>query len=263
VDITCVSFKADPSNRNANATLQRFPRALAVTSANGNGLAAAGPDFEAERREMVVRQIRRRGIRSSRVIEAMETVPRHLFVPPEHAAAAYTDSPLPIGEGQTISQPYIVAAMAEALSLDGRERVLEVGAGSGYQAAVLSRLAQEVIAVETQPALGAAARERLTRLAFTNVWIEEGDGSLGWPAGAPYGAILVAAGAPAIPQPLVDQLAEGGRLVIPVGPADHQELLRITKKEGKLKTESLFPCRFVPLIGLHGWRPGATGSTPS
>jgi protein-L-isoaspartate(D-aspartate) O-methyltransferase len=232
-----------------------------VTTGNGNGSATGGPDFEAERREMVARQIHNRGIRSSRVIEAMETVPRHLFVPPEQASAAYTDSPLPIGGGQTISQPYIVAAMAEALSLDGRERVLDVGAGCGYQAAVLSRLAREVIGVETQHALAAASRERLVRLGFRNVRIEEGDGSLGWPIGAPYQAILVAAGAPAIPQPLIDQLAEGGRLVLPVGTADHQELLRITKLERRITTESLFACRFVPLIGLHGWPSAPAGST--
>jgi protein-L-isoaspartate(D-aspartate) O-methyltransferase len=244
---------------------RRFPRDSFVSggngSGNGNGSAPTGPNFEAERRAMVARQIRHRGIRSPRVIDAMETVPRHLFVPPEHTPAAYADSPLPIGEGQTISQPYMVAAMAEALSLEGPERLLEVGAGSGYQAAVLSRLAREVIAVETQPALADAARERLARLGFANVRVEQGDGSLGWPADAPYDAILVAAGAPAIPQPLVDQLAEGGRLVIPVGPADHQELVRITKKEGKIFREALFACRFVPLIGSHGWPPASAEST--
>lgn len=229
-----------------------------MTSGNGDLSATTSPDFEAQRREMVARQIRHRGIRSPRVSEAMEAVPRHLFVPPEHAAEAYADSPLPIGEGQTISQPYMVAAMAEALLLEGHERVLEVGAGSGYQAAILSRLAREIIAVEAQPALAAAARERLTRLGFANIRVEQGDGSLGWPAGAPYQAILVAAGAPAVPQPLVDQLEEGGRLVIPVGPADHQELLRITKRDGKIARESMFDCRFVPLIGLHGWPSGST-----
>jgi protein-L-isoaspartate(D-aspartate) O-methyltransferase len=230
-------------------------------SANGNVSANTCPDFEAKRREMVAQQIHVRGIRSPRVIQAMEAVPRHLFVPQEHAALAYTDSPLPIGEGQTISQPFMVAAMAEALSLTGTERVLEVGAGCGYQAAVLSCLAREVIAVETRPALAAAARERLLRLGFTNARIEQSDGSLGWPACAPYDAILVAAGAPSVPQPLMDQLAEGGTLVIPVGPAEHQELLRITKNEGRITKESLCACRFVPLIGIHGWSPTPTGST--
>ena len=146
--------------------------------------------------------------------------------------------------------------MAEALCLHGDECVLEVGAGSGYQAAVLSRLAREVIAIEAQRMLATTARERLTRLGFANVLIEEGDGSVGWPAKAPYPAILVTAGAPAIPYPLLDQLAEGGRLVVPVGPADRQELLRITKNEGRIKQESLCACRFVPLIGLHGWPSG-------
>jgi len=213
-----------------------------MTSANGNGSFDGSPNFEAERREMVARQIRGRGIRPAGVIEAMETVSRHLFVPPEYAAA-YTDSPLPIGEGQTISQPFMVAVMAEALALEGSERVLEVGAGSGYQAALLSRLAQEVIAVETQPALAAAVRERMLRLGFANVRIEEGDGTLGWPAGAPYQAILVTVGAPAVPQPLIDQLAEGGRLIIPVGSADHQQLFRIIKSGGRTTQESLYACR--------------------
>jgi protein-L-isoaspartate(D-aspartate) O-methyltransferase len=232
-----------------------------VTISNGNATGAANPEFEAARREMVAHQIRHRGIRSPRVIKAMETVPRHLFVPLEHAPAAYADSPLPIGEKQTISQPYMVAAMAEALALAGHEKVLEVGAGSGYQAAVLSQLAQQVIAVETQPALAAAAHERLNRLGFQNVRIEEGDGSLGWPAEAPYDAILVAAAAPSIPQPLLDQLSEGGRMVIPVGSAGQQELLRVTKREGNVLTESFFACRFVPLIGAHGWPPAPPEST--
>src|SRR5271168_3461176 len=165
-------------------------------SENGNAFPAIEENFEAARRDMVVRQIRGRGIHSQRVLDAMMDVPRHLFVAQDQASQAYADGPLPIGGGQTISQPFMVAAMSEALSLEGSERVLEVGAGSGYQAAVLSRLAREVIAVESQPALAAASRERLLRLGFTNVRIEEGDGSLGWPIGAPYQAILVAAGAP-------------------------------------------------------------------
>ena len=145
-------------------------------------------------------------------------------------ADAYADEALPVGEGQTISQPYVVAASAEALALEGHERVLEVGAGTGYQAAVLSLLAREVIAVETIPSLAESARERLARLGYSNVRVEEGDGSLGFPSDAPYDAILVSAAAPAVPQPLVDQLAEGGRLVIPVGEPDHQQLLRIVKE---------------------------------
>jgi protein-L-isoaspartate(D-aspartate) O-methyltransferase len=230
---------------------------LVPMNTNGDRVAPAGHDFEVARLEMVARQIRDRGIRSARVLEAMEAVPRHLFVPPQWIRAAYADEPLPIGEGQTISQPFMVAAMAEALSLDGRERVLEVGCGSGYQAAVLSRLAREVIAVETQPVLAASARERLHRLGYANVTVEEADGSGGWPASAPYDAILVTAAAPEVPQPLIDQLAEGGRLVIPVGGSQHQELLRIVKREGRTAEQSLYSCRFVPLLGRFGWRQGS------
>jgi protein-L-isoaspartate(D-aspartate) O-methyltransferase len=228
-----------------------------ASNMNGNGDrdATASADFEAERRDMVARQIRDRGIRSARVLDAMQRVPRHLFVPREHIGAAYADEPLPIGEGQTISQPFMVAAMSEALMLEGHERVLEVGAGSGYQAAVLALLARDVIAIESQPALAASARERLARLGFTNARIEEGDGSLGWPPDAPYDAILVAAAAPGIPPPLVDQLAEGGRLVIPVGTPVNQDLIRVVKNAGQTTKESLYSCRFVPLLGRFGWGP--------
>ncbi|MGH9744497.1 MAG: protein-L-isoaspartate(D-aspartate) O-methyltransferase [Candidatus Acidiferrales bacterium] len=214
-------------------------------------------DFESARCEMVERQLRGRSIRSLRVLDAMASVPRHLFVPREHAAEAYSDSPLPIGEGQTISQPYMVAAMADALWLEGGEKILEIGAGSGYQAAVLSLLARNVIAIESQPALAASARDRLARLGYKNVRIESGDGSLGWPVEAPYDAILVTAGAPSIPPPLIEQLAEAGRLVIPVGGARQQELVRVVKRDGRTAEESLFACRFVPLLGRYGWRPDA------
>ncbi len=223
-------------------------------SGNGHALTGTDADFEAARRDMVARQIRARGIHSQRVLDAMETVPRHLFVAPAHIRQAYADEPLPIGEGQTISQPFMVAAMAEALSLEGHERVLEVGAGSGYQAAVLSLLAHSVIAVEAQARLAASSRERLARLGYANVRVEEGDGSLGWPAAAPYDAILVTAAAPAVPPPLVEQLAEGGRIVIPVGSERQQELLRIVKRDGQTTRQSLYACRFVPLLGRHGWR---------
>lgn len=221
---------------------------------NGDGTLGTSPDFEAARHEMVARQIRGRGIRSQKVLEAMEIVPRHLFVPSEHAAMAYADEPLPIGDGQTISQPFMVAAMAEALSLEGHERVLEVGAGSGYQAAVLSQLAHDVVAIEAQPALAEQAHERLARLGYANVRIEQGDGSLGWLPAAPYDAILVAAAAPGIPQPLLDQLVDGGRLVIPVGPSKGQDLLRIVKHDGQITKKSLHACRFVPLLGRYGWQ---------
>src|SRR6202451_4705778 len=237
-------------------------------SENGNTCPAVEENFEAARREMVARQIRELGIHSQRVLDAMMDVRRHLFVSRDQASQAYADEPLPIGGGQTISQPFMVAAMAEALSLEGSERVLEVGAGSGYQAAVLSLLARKVIAVESQPALAAAARDRLSRLGYSNVRVEEGDGSMGWPPvnstdGPPtaqYEAILVSAAAPAVPPPLVAQLAEGGRLVIPVGSSDHQELLRIVKREGRATQQSLYACRFVPLLGRYGWSPIAPGS---
>jgi protein-L-isoaspartate(D-aspartate) O-methyltransferase len=224
--------------------------------------------FEAARQEMVARQLRARGITSQRVLDAMASVPRHLFVSSGQAASAYSDEPLSIGCGQTISQPFMVAAMSEALSLQGTERVLEVGAGSGYQAAMLSLLAREVTAIEAQPELASQARERLARLGFANVRVEVGDGSIGWPPtsswhGPPdalYEAILVAAAAPTVPPPLVEQLAEGGRLVIPIGKSDHQELVRIVKRSGSVSQESLFACRFVPLLGHFGWHPIAQGS---
>ena len=211
-------------------------------------------ELEAARQEMVARQIRDRGIRDERVLSAMQTVPRHLFVPPEYESRAYSDEPLPIGEEQTISQPFMVAAMAEALSLGGHERVLEIGAGSGYQAAVLSQLALEVIAIEARPALATAAADRIDRLGYRNVSLKIGDGSAGWPSAAPYAAILVTAAAPSVPQPLLDQLVEGGRLVIPVGQDEHQELLRLVKKGKRIARQSLYACRFVPLVGRYGQR---------
>jgi protein-L-isoaspartate(D-aspartate) O-methyltransferase len=203
---------------------------------------------------MVERQLRRRGIRYPRVLAAMESVPRHLFVPLECSDKAYSDEPLPIGEGQTISQPFMVAAMSAALSLDGHERVLEIGAGSGYQAAVLSLLAREVIAVESLAALADGARERLARLGFANVTVIAADGTLGYPEAAPYDGIIVSAAAPSIPSPLVEQLAEAGRLIIPVGDANLQKLFRVVKREGQIESEELFACRFVPLLGRYGWK---------
>jgi protein-L-isoaspartate(D-aspartate) O-methyltransferase len=226
---------------------------LCTMNANSNSAISSAPDFTSARNEMVARQIQARGIHSQRVLETMAAVPRHEFVPRESAASAYSDEPLPIGGGQTISQPFMVAAMADAVLLHGSERVLEIGGGSGYQAAVLSLLAQEVIVVELQPELARACRERLARLGYLNVRVEEGDGSLGWPAGAPYDGILVSAAAPAIPSPLVAQLAEGGRLVIPVGSPEQQDLLRLTKGQRDIKQEALFACRFVPLLGRYGW----------
>ncbi|MGH9700731.1 MAG: protein-L-isoaspartate(D-aspartate) O-methyltransferase [Candidatus Acidiferrales bacterium] len=219
-----------------------------------------GPNFDSARSEMVARQIRERGIRSPRVLQAISAVPRHQFVPAESLGEAYADGPLPIGEGQTISQPYIVAVMTEALRLEGSERVLEIGGGSGYQAAVLSLLAREVIAVESQPVLAARARNLLARLVYMNVCIEEGDGTLGWSSRAPYDAILVAAAAPYVPQALLNQLAQGGRMVIPVGEMDYQELICIEKANDGLVRRSLGGCRFVPLVGQCGWQRSSANS---
>jgi len=184
---------------------------------------------------------------------AMASVPRHEFVPAEFQSDAYADKPLPIGEGQTISQPYMVGAMSEALELTGSERVLEIGTGSGYQAAVLSLLVREVITVESHTSLALSAQERLTDLGYTNVHVHNGDGSSGFPDAAPYDAILVTAAAPEIPNVIVGQLREGGRLVIPVGSQENQELVQARKINGVLQSRVLFDCRFVPLLGRYGW----------
>jgi protein-L-isoaspartate(D-aspartate) O-methyltransferase len=209
--------------------------------------------FAEERRLMVESQIRRRGVANERVLYAMAAVPRHEFVPAFWSNQAYADEPLPIGYGQTISQPYIVAAMVASLALSGSENVLEIGTGCGYQAAVLSLLAREVHSVEILPELAQPAAERLQRFGYCNVHVHKGDGTLGWPEFSPYDAILIAAAAPAIPEPLVQQLAEGRRLIAPVGDEDKQELQLITKREGQLIVRPGGPCRFVPLLGRHGW----------
>jgi protein-L-isoaspartate(D-aspartate) O-methyltransferase len=213
-------------------------------------------DFDAssaERRGMIEAQIRKRGVSSTRVLAAMAAVPRHEFVPLEFRNDAYADKPLPIGEGQTISQPYMVAAMTEALDLSGAERVLEIGTGSGYQAAVLSLLVRQVLTVESHTALALAAQARLTSLGYANVHVHNGDGSAGFVDAAPYDAILVTAGAPQIPHMFASQLREGGRLVIPVGDRDHQELVRARMENGELKSRVLFNCKFVLLLGRYGW----------
>jgi len=228
---------------------------------NASSIPRESTQFEARRREMVALQIRGRGVRSERVLAAMSTVPRHEFVPASQLSAAYSDNALHIGDGQTISQPYVVAAMTEALSLTGSEHVLEIGGGSGYQAAVLSTLANQVMAIELLPHLADTARERLARLGFSKVSVVQGDGSLGWAPGAPYEAILVAAAAPEIPPPLVDQLAEGGRLVIPVGSVEEQNLLCVVKCAGRVMQRVLFACRFVPLRGCYGWQTEPHGIT--
>jgi protein-L-isoaspartate(D-aspartate) O-methyltransferase len=212
-----------------------------------------GQDWAALRRAMVDEQVRKRGIRSPRLLEALARVPRHLFVPEDLVAHAYEDRALSIGEAQTISQPYMVSAMTEYLDLQGSERVLEIGAGSGYQAAVLAELAKEVLTVEKKESLAQIARERLASLGYTNIQVKLGDGTLGWPEAAPFEAALVAAAAPSVPPPLLEQLAEGGRLIIPVGDTEKQMLLRIRKSAGQILQEKLFACQFVPLRGRYGW----------
>jgi protein-L-isoaspartate(D-aspartate) O-methyltransferase len=207
-----------------------------------------------ERKRMVEEQIKNRGIHDERIIQAMIEVPRHRFVDQGQQAFAYEDGPLPIGHGQTISQPYIVAFMIEALMPASSHRVLEIGTGSGYAAAVLSRVVAEVYSIETVRPLFETAKKRLNELKYTNVHLRSGDGTKGWPEAAPFDSILVSAGAPLVPQSLVDQLAPGGRLVIPVGGRINQSLLRITRAaDGELIQEELAMVRFVPLVGEEGW----------
>jgi len=215
-----------------------------------------GTDFENQRRDMVQRQIAGRGVRDRRVLDALLAVPREAFLPERLHEFAYNDTALPIEEQQTISQPYIVALMAEALEIGPDDQVLEVGAGSGYAAAVLSRIAREVYAIERHRALAELARERMQRLGYTNVHIVHGDGTLGWPEHAPYDAIAVAAGGPDVPPALRSQLMEGGRLVIPIGTDPRlQELVRVRRTgPDEFKRESLGAVRFVPLVGAQGWR---------
>jgi protein-L-isoaspartate(D-aspartate) O-methyltransferase len=209
--------------------------------------------YEKERRLMIETQLRHRGILDEKVLDAMFQVPRHEFVPPHLVRAAYDDRPLPLGDAETISQPYIVAAMTEAADVQPGDRALEVGTGSGYQAAILAYLGARVYTIERNAVLAKSARERLARLGYDGVEVIAGDGSEGYPHAAPYAIILVTAAAPHIPRALLDQLAEEGRLVIPVGDLRHQELLLNLKQAGEVKTRTLDPCQFVPLIGKGGW----------
>jgi protein-L-isoaspartate(D-aspartate) O-methyltransferase len=212
------------------------------------------PDWPTERAEMVERQLRRRGIRDARVLEAMRSIPREEFLPLEYRVASYKDDPVAIGYGQTISQPYMTSLMAQELELKGTETVLEVGAGSGYSAAVLGALAAQVAAIELVPGLAALAERNLRKTGrLGNVKVVCGDGSKGWPAMAPYDGISVAAGAPDVPPALIEQLREGGRLVIPVGDYNDQELVVIVKEGGGLQRRVSTRCRFVPLRGHEGW----------
>jgi protein-L-isoaspartate(D-aspartate) O-methyltransferase len=214
------------------------------------------PDYAAEREAMVERQLRRRGIREQPILDAFLAVPREAFVSAEHAHLAYGDHPLPIAANQTISQPYIVALMIQAAGIKPGDRVLEVGAGSGYAAALIGRIAARVIAVERQPELVEIARERLRCLAHDNVEVVEGDGTRGWPAHAPYDAILAAASGSHVPEALIAQLAPGGTIVMPIGdPGGVQELIKVTKQpDGILRQQNLGGVRFVPLFGEEGWR---------
>ncbi len=217
-----------------------------------------------QRQHMVDEQLVARGIGDPRVLAAMAEVPRHLFVESALADRAYEDRALPIGGQQTISQPYMVALMSQALELSGSERVLEVGTGSGYQAAVLARLAARIFTIERVKPLADRARDTLDRLKVYNVVIRHFDGTFGWSEEAPFDAILVAAGAPAVPEPLIGQLKEGGRLIVPVGDRTSQRLQKMVKRGGTVCVTALTECAFVPLIGSHGWRPArASPASPA
>ena len=225
-------------------------RGLTYKDAYGGGR----DTYEVARRRMVAEQLMPGGIHDPRLLEVMGKVPRHAFVSKGMQDQAYLDRPLPIGLGQTISQPLMVAIMTEALRLTGTERVLEIGTGSGYQAAILAELAREVYTIERISELSLNARKALYRLQYNNVYLKVGDGTMGWPEKAPFDGIIVTAGAPYVPQALKEQLAEGGRLVIPVGGQDLQLLEVVINEGGKFQTRQVTACRFVKLVGEQGWR---------
>ncbi len=210
--------------------------------------------FEAARHEMVEKTIQARGIDDPLILESFKKVPRHVFVPADLHYAAYFDSPLPIGEGQTISQPFIVALMTATAKINNESTVLEIGTGSGYACAILAHIAKQVYSVERIEALGNQAKEHLQQLGLSNIEIKIDDGTLGWPEKGPFDAIIVTAAAPIVPESLKAQLKEGGRLIIPVGDMFGQQLLRLTKHKDQLIQEILEPVRFVPLIGKEGWQ---------
>ena len=211
-------------------------------------------DYTILRRRMVEEQLIPRGIEDPRVIDAFLKVERHRFIPEELRGSAYADYPVPIGEGQTISQPYIVALMTECLDLSGDEEVLEIGTGSGYQAAILAELSSQVYSIERFPSLGERAESLLQNLGYINIKIKVGDGTLGWPEEAPFSRIIVTAAAAEVPLPLAEQLSEGGKMILPLGETFSQVLTLIEKKKGQLKAESICGCVFVPLIGKFGYK---------
>jgi protein-L-isoaspartate(D-aspartate) O-methyltransferase len=211
-------------------------------------------DYRAAAEKMVEEQLVRRGIRDQRVLEAFRDVPRHLFVDPSMAGQAYGDHPLSIGERQTISQPYMVALMLEMMELEGGEKVLEIGTGSGYMTALLCRLVDMVYSIERIASLARNARLRLRAMGYDNVEIRVGDGTFGWPEKGPFDAAVVSAGSPEVPQPLKEQLAEGGRLIIPVGDEESQTLVKIVRRGEEFEKSSLTGCIFVKLVGGYGWK---------
>ncbi|MFH1124170.1 MAG: protein-L-isoaspartate(D-aspartate) O-methyltransferase [Pseudomonadota bacterium] len=211
-------------------------------------------DYRLARERMVKNQLMPRGITDKGVLEAMSKIHRHLFVEEALTGEAYNDHPLPIGHKQTISQPYIVAIMTQSLALTGKEKTLEIGTGSGYQTAILAELSTMVYTVERKKPLLDKSKELLGQLGYTNIRFKVFDGTLGWEEFVPYDAIMVTAGAPKIPQPLLDQLADGGRMVIPIGNKNSQELIKVTRIKNHYREENLGGCRFVDLIGVHGWK---------
>ncbi|MFH0957848.1 MAG: protein-L-isoaspartate(D-aspartate) O-methyltransferase [Pseudomonadota bacterium] len=210
-------------------------------------------DFDLARERMVRQQIETRGVSDLSVLSVMREIPRHLFVPEPYKARAYDDCPLPIGHGQTISQPYMVAVMTELLKLKGNEKVLELGTGSGYQAAILAKLARWVYTLDRISELSEKARRNTEACGINNLTFVVADGTKGWPEEAPYDAVMITAGAPTVPKPVFEQLSEGGRMVIPVGDRFSQILKVVEKKQGVKREESYFECRFVDLVGEHGW----------
>jgi protein-L-isoaspartate(D-aspartate) O-methyltransferase len=210
--------------------------------------------LEVKKRSMIDSQLKSRGISSLEVLRAMSVVPREKFVSSEFIEAAYNDGPLSIGSGQSISQPYMVAMMTEALMLRKNDKVLEIGTGSGYQAAVLQEISSHIYSIEKICSLAENAKTLLGSLGYSDIVIKVGDGTLGWPEEAPFDAIIVTSGSPSVPETLMSQLADNGRMIIPVGSMTHQRIIRITRTEGNFNKEELLSCVFVPLIGEHGWR---------